>query len=181
MQQWPTDEDAFASLSSRRLLVQETGTFTGKVIVRTRFNIISGVAQHRASPRRQRTYHGNPLPDDLSGLSEEGKYTNSSKARAPSTAYRLPLPASRSRLSKMLRWNFTSFASFARNFVKRSATSFLLSERSAIARRMFLQLLEQLQLLEPSRSRKSICRWIAPTSASTPEGLCGPRAGPFGA
>ena len=46
----------------------------------------------------------------------------------------------------MLRWNFTSFASFARNFVKRSAmVSSSAKEGLSPKVGMFLQLLEQLQ------------------------------------
>ena len=80
------------------------------------FNIISGVAAaYKKAPDGSEHITAFLLPDDLLGLSEEGKYTNSSKA----IVCRCPLYGADFR--KMLRWNFTSFASFARNFVKRSA------------------------------------------------------------
>src|ERR1700730_9473023 len=65
------------------------------------FNIISGVVKaYKTAPDGSEHIAAFLFPDDLFGLSEEGRYTNSTEAITPVTAYRLPVSALRSRLSK---------------------------------------------------------------------------------
>jgi len=111
------------------------------------FNIISGVAAaYKKAPDGSEHITAFLLPDDLLGLSEEGKYTNSSKAITPLTAYRLPLPALRSRLSKDAALELHVICKLCQELRQAQRHGFLLSQRRAISKVvMFLQLLEQLQ------------------------------------
>lgn len=111
------------------------------------FNVISGVAPaYKKAPDGSEHITAFLLPDDLLGLSEEGKYTNSSKAITPLTAYRLPLPALRSRLSKDAALELHVICKLCQELRQAQRHGFILSQRGAISKVvMFLQLLEQLQ------------------------------------
>ena len=109
------------------------------------FNIISGVVK---------SYSGNSgdrivaflFPNDLFGLSEEGVYTNTARALTPVTAYRLPISALRSRLSRDALLEYHVICKLCEELRQAQRHAFLLGERRADARlATFLQMLEQLQ------------------------------------
>src|SRR5664279_1609795 len=63
------------------------------------FNIITGVVKaYKTAPDGSEHVTAFLFPDDLFGLSEEGRCLNSTKAITAVTAYRLPVSALRSRL-----------------------------------------------------------------------------------
>ena len=65
------------------------------------FNIIGGVVTpYRTAPDGSEYIGAFLFADDVFGLSEEGRYTNSMRAITPVTAYRLPVSALRSRFLK---------------------------------------------------------------------------------
>ena len=87
------------------------------------------------------------LADDLFGLSEEGRYANSIKAITAVSAYRLPVTALRSRLSKDAELEFHVICKLCQELRQAQRHAFLLSEKRALAKlAMFLQFIEQLQI-----------------------------------
>ncbi len=85
--------------------------------------------------------------DDLFGLSAEGKYTNSTKAITPVTAYRLPITTLRSCLSKDAELEFHVICKLCQELRQAQRHAFLLSEKRAVTKlAMFVQLIEQLQI-----------------------------------
>ncbi|MEJ2434978.1 MAG: Crp/Fnr family transcriptional regulator [Pseudolabrys sp.] len=65
------------------------------------FNIVSGIVKtDKPAPSGGEHIAAFLYPQDLFGLSEQGRYTNSAKAITPVTAYALPVPALRRQLSK---------------------------------------------------------------------------------
>jgi CRP-like cAMP-binding protein len=87
------------------------------------------------------------LADDLFGLSAEGQYTNSTRALTAVTAYRLPVTALRSRLSKDAELEFHVMCKLCQELRQAQRHAFLLSQRSAVIKLgMFLQLFEQAQI-----------------------------------
>jgi CRP-like cAMP-binding protein len=82
------------------------------------FNIIGGtVAAYKKAPDGGEHIVAFLLPDDFFGLSEEGRYANSTKAIAPVTAYSLPVTELREQLSESARREYLSFASSAKTSV----------------------------------------------------------------
>jgi CRP-like cAMP-binding protein len=112
------------------------------------FNITTGaVAVYREAPDSSEHVAAFLFPDDLFGLSAEGRYTNSTKAITAVVAYRLPVPALRSRLSKDAELEFHVMCKLCHELRQAQRHAFLLSQRSAITKlTMFLQLLEQIQI-----------------------------------
>ena len=87
------------------------------------------------------------LADDLFGLSEEGRYVNSTKAITAVSAYRLLVTALRSRLSKDAELEFHVICKLCQELRQAQRHAFLLSEKRAVTKlAMFLQLMEQLQI-----------------------------------
>jgi CRP-like cAMP-binding protein len=87
------------------------------------------------------------LPDDLFGLSAEGRYLNSTKAITAVSAYRLPATALRSRLMKDVELEFHVICKLCQELRQTQRHAFLLSQRSAVTKiAMFVQLIEQLRL-----------------------------------
>lgn len=87
------------------------------------------------------------LANDLFGLSAEGLYTNSTRALTAVTAYRLPVPALRRRLTKDAELEFHVMCKLCEELRQAQRHAFLLSQRSAATKlAMFLQLFEQLQI-----------------------------------
>jgi CRP/FNR family transcriptional regulator len=112
------------------------------------FNINTGVVEAfgRASDGRGHIA-AFLFPDDIFGLSAEGKYTNSTKAITGVAAYRLPSTALRSRLAKDAELEFHIICKLCQELRQAQRHSFLLSEKRAVTRlAMFLQLIEQLQI-----------------------------------
>ena len=86
------------------------------------------------------------LPDDLFGLSAERTYANSTRAITAVTAYRLPVSALRSRLSKNAELEFHVICKLCQELRQAQRHAFLLSQKSAVTKlAMFLQMIEQLQ------------------------------------
>jgi len=125
----------------------------GEVIYRendpadTVFNIISGVVSaHQKSPDGSEHMVAFLLPDDLFGLASEGRYTNSTTAITPVSAYRLPIVALRRRLTKDAELEFHVICKLCQELRQAQRHAFLLSQRSAVTKiAMFVQMIEQLQ------------------------------------
>ncbi len=111
------------------------------------FNIISGVvAAHQKSPDGSDHMVAFLLPDDVFGLAEEGRYANSTTAITPVSAYRLPITALRSRLTKDAGLEFHVICKLCHELRQTQRHAFLLSQRSAVTKiAMFVQMIEQLQ------------------------------------
>ncbi|MGZ3347830.1 MAG: Crp/Fnr family transcriptional regulator [Xanthobacteraceae bacterium] len=111
------------------------------------FNIISGVVKaYRKSRDRSEHITAFLFPDDLLGLSEEGRYTNSARAITPVTAFQIPVSALRSRLSKDASLEFHVICKLCQELRQAQRHAFLLARRQADSKvAMFLQLFEQLQ------------------------------------
>jgi CRP-like cAMP-binding protein len=93
------------------------------------------------------------FPDDMFGLSEEGKYTNSTKALTPLALYRFPVPALRSRLAKDADLEFHVICKLMHELRETQRHAFLLVRRRALSKvAMFLQLLENLQAARGERT-----------------------------
>jgi CRP/FNR family transcriptional regulator len=112
------------------------------------FVIISGVVKAFTSAA-----NGNEriaaflFADDLFGLAEEGKYTNSAKAVTAVTAYRLPVAALKNRLVKDAGLEFHVICKLCHELREAQRHAFLLGRRQALVKMvMFLQLLEQHQI-----------------------------------
>jgi CRP/FNR family transcriptional regulator len=111
------------------------------------FNIISGVVKaYRTTSDGNEHITAFLFPDDLFGLSDEGRYTNSTRAVTPVTAYQLPMPALRSRLSRDASLEFHVICKLCQELRQAQRHAFLLARRQALSKMaLFLQLLEQLQ------------------------------------
>lgn len=112
------------------------------------FNLNSGVVTaYRKAPDGSEHVAAFLLPDDLFGLSAEGQCTNSTRALTAVTAYRLPVTALRSRLTKDSELEFHVICKLCQELRQAQRHAFLLSQRSAVTKlAMFLQLFEQLQI-----------------------------------
>jgi CRP-like cAMP-binding protein len=111
------------------------------------FNIITGVV------KAYNTVTAFLFPDDMFGLSEEGKYTNSTKALTPLALYRFPMPALRSRLAKDADLEFHVICKLMHELREAQRHAFLLARRRALPKvAMFLQLLENLQAARGERT-----------------------------
>jgi CRP-like cAMP-binding protein len=112
------------------------------------FNIIRGaVTTYKKAPNGSEHIAAFLLSDDLFGLSEAGRYTNSAKAITHVDAYRLPVTALRSCLYKNAELEFHVICKLCQEVRQTQCHAFLLSQRRAVSRLvMFLQLIEQLQI-----------------------------------
>jgi CRP-like cAMP-binding protein len=113
------------------------------------FNIIMGVVTtYKKTPSDSEQIAAFLFSDDLFGLSEAGRYTSSAKAIAPVAAYRLPVMTLRS-LYKNAELDFHVICKLSQEVRRTQRHAFLLSQRRAVSRlAMFLQLIEQFQVLE---------------------------------
>jgi len=112
------------------------------------FNIVSGVVKVYTSTLNKGAHIAAFLyPEDLFGLSEEGRYANSAKAVTSVTAYSLPTSALRRRLSKDAVLEFHIIAKLCHGLRQAQRHALLLAQRHALAKlAMFLQLQEHMQL-----------------------------------
>jgi CRP-like cAMP-binding protein len=110
------------------------------------FNIVSGVVKaHNTHPGGEQIA-AFLFPDDLFGLSEQGRYANSATAITPVTAYAIPVSALRSELAHDPALEFHVICKLCLELRQAQRHAFLLSRRHALSRlALFLQLLEQLQ------------------------------------
>lgn len=111
------------------------------------FNIIAGVvAASRRAPDGSEHIAAFLFPDDLFGLSEEGRYTNSTRALTAVTAYRLPVSVLSGRLAKDANLEFHVICKLCQELRQAQRHAFLLSQRRAVAKLvMLLQFLQELQ------------------------------------
>jgi len=134
------------------------------------FNIISGVVKAYKTARDGSEYITAFLfADDLFGLSEEGRYTNSTKAVTLVTAFKIPVSALRSRLSKDASLEFHVICKLCQELRQAQRHAFILARRQALLKvAMFLQLLEQLQVARGENTtevylpmnRSDICEYL---------------------
>ena len=109
------------------------------------FNIISGVVKSY-SPEDPSHIGAFLYGQDLCGLSQEGRYINSTAAVTPVTAYALPAPALRRELSKDAELEFHVIAKLCHELRQAQRHAVLLAQRHALTKlAMFLQLQEHLQ------------------------------------
>ena len=113
------------------------------------FNILSGaVTAYKRAPDGGEHIVAFLLADDFFGLSEEGRYANSTKAIVPVTAYSLPVAELRKHLSKTAELEYHIICKLCQELSQSQRHAFLLCQRRAVSRlAMFLQSIEQLQIL----------------------------------
>jgi CRP-like cAMP-binding protein len=118
------------------------------------FNIITGVVKaYKTAPDGSEHITAFLFPDDMFGLSEEGRYTNSVKALTPLALYRFPVPALRRRLAKDVDLEFHVICKLIHELRETQRHAFLLARRRALSKvAMFLQLLENLQAARGERT-----------------------------
>ena len=111
------------------------------------FNIIGGVVSaYKKTSDGSEHMAAFLLPDDVFGLAAEGRYTNSTKAITPVSAYRLPIAPLRRRLAKDAELEFHVICKLVQELRQTQRHAFLLSQRSAVAKiAMFVQMIEQIQ------------------------------------
>lgn len=111
------------------------------------FNIISGVVSaYKKAPDGSEHMAAFLLPDDVFGLAAEGRYTNSTKAVTPVSAYRLPVASLRRRLAKDAELEFHVICKLVQELRQTQRHAFLLSQRGAVTKiAMFVQMIEQIQ------------------------------------
>jgi CRP/FNR family transcriptional regulator len=111
------------------------------------YNIISGVIKsYSTGPRGGQRINAFLFANDLLGLSEEGRYTNSAEAITTATAYRLPVAKLQSHLQSDAKLEFHIICKLCQELRQAQRHAFLISSRDAIAKvAMFLLLTEQLQ------------------------------------
>lgn len=114
------------------------------------FNIINGaVTAYKKARDGSEHIVAFLLSNDLFGLSEEGRYTNSAKAIMPVTAYSLPVMVLRSHLSENAELEYHVICKLCQELRQAQSHAFLLCQRRAVSRlAMFLHLIEQLQGLK---------------------------------
>lgn len=118
------------------------------------FNIITGVVKaYKTAPDGSEHITAFLFPDDMFGLSEEGKYTNSTKAVTPLALYRFLVPSLRSQLAKDADLEFHVICKLMHELRETQRHAFLLARRGALSKvTMFLQLLENLQTARGERT-----------------------------
>lgn len=111
------------------------------------FNIVSGIVT-----AYQQTTSGNHVaaflyPGDLFGLSEEGRYVNTTKAATAVVAYKMPLAAVRRTLDNNADLDVDVIIKLCEELRQAQRHAFILAQRRAATRlAMFLDLQEQLQM-----------------------------------
>jgi CRP/FNR family transcriptional regulator len=111
------------------------------------FNIVSGVVS-----AYRKWADGNHVtsflyPGDLFGLSEEGRYVNTTKAATPVVAYKMPLAAVRRALDSNADLDVNVIIKLCEELRQAQRHAFILAQRRAATRlAMFLDLQEHLQV-----------------------------------
>jgi CRP-like cAMP-binding protein len=109
------------------------------------FVIVTGVVKaYKAIPAGSQRIAAFLFPDDVFGLSEEGKYTNSAKAVTSVTAYRIPASALKRLLFQDASIGFHVICKLCDELRGMERHAFLVSRRGALGRlAMFLQMIER--------------------------------------
>jgi CRP/FNR family transcriptional regulator len=111
------------------------------------FNIFSGVVSAYQSSADGDHISSFLYPGDLFGLSEEGRYTNSTRATTPVVAYKMPLAAVRRILDNNADLDVNVIIKLCEELRQAQRHAFILAQRRAATRlAMFLDLQEHLQL-----------------------------------
>jgi CRP/FNR family transcriptional regulator len=113
----------------------------------TVFNIISGVAKtYRAAPDGSQYVSSFVYPEDLLGLSEEGRYVDAAEAITPVVAYALPWLPLRRQLSEDTELEFHFIVKLFHELREAQRHAVLLAQKRASAKlAMFLELQEHIQ------------------------------------
>jgi CRP/FNR family transcriptional regulator len=111
------------------------------------FNIIGGVIKiYRPTPEGGDYVCAFLYPEDLFGLTEEGRYVNSAKAITPAIMYSLPLHALQRPLFKDADLELHVIAKLCHELRQAQRHAFLLAQKHALSKlAMFLQLQEHVQ------------------------------------
>jgi CRP/FNR family transcriptional regulator len=114
------------------------------------FNIISGVVKTQKSlPDGTRRIAAFLFEEDIFGLSEAGKYTNSAEAVTLVTAYRLPVSALETVLRGDTALEFHVICKLCHDLREAQRHAYLLGRHDALGRVvMFLQMLERIQVVK---------------------------------
>ncbi len=103
------------------------------------FNIITGVVKaYKTAPDGSEHITAFLFPGDIFGLSEEEKYTNSTKALTPLALYRLPVPSLRSQLAKDADLEFLVICKLMHELRETQRHAFILARRGALSKPNFL-------------------------------------------
>ena len=139
------------------------------------FNIISGVVIAYRPLGKGAHVTAFLYPGDLFGLSEEGRYTNATRAATPVVAYKMPMPAVRRILDNHADLDVDVIIKLCEELRDAQCHAFLLAHKRATTRlAMFLDQQEQLQRLSDQTAseiyipmdRSSIAAYLGLTLAA---------------
>jgi CRP-like cAMP-binding protein len=118
------------------------------------FSLVSGVVKaYRTAPDGSEQIIEFLFPDDLFGLPEEGRYTNSTRALTAVNAFEIPVAELRARLSQDAALEFHVICKLCQELRQAQQHSMLLTRKHAISKvSMFIRLLEKLQAARGERS-----------------------------
>jgi CRP-like cAMP-binding protein len=111
------------------------------------FNIISGVVTtYREISGHRQHITAFLYPGDIFGLSEQGRYTNGSRATTAVVAYKVPIPALRRLLASNTELDVNLIIKLCEELRQAQRHAFLLAQKRAISKlAMFLDLHQHLQ------------------------------------
>lgn len=143
------------------------------------FNIIGGIVKSYKYGMNGEHITAFLYPHDLFGLSDEGNYTNSTKAITPVTAYALPTAALRRRLVGNADLEFHVIAKLCHELREAQRHALLLAQKRADTKlAMFLQLQEHVQTIseEPAEiylpmDRTDIADYVGMSLAAVSRGF----------
>jgi len=139
------------------------------------FNIVSGVVIAYRALGEGEHVTAFLYPGDLFGLSEEGRYTNGTRAATPVVAYKMPLPTVRRILDNRADFDVDVIIKLCEELRAAQRHAFVLAHRRATTRlAMFLDLQEHLQTLSDETAseiyipmdRSSIAAYLGLTLAA---------------
>jgi CRP/FNR family transcriptional regulator, anaerobic regulatory protein len=122
--------------------IYQQGTSAGAA-----FNIISGVVKaYRTGADGSEHIVAFLFPEDVFGLAEGARYTNSTTALTPVTAFQIAVPALRSKLTRDAALDFHVICKLCQELRDAQQHSLLLARRQAVPKlAAFLEMLEQHQ------------------------------------